>query len=82
MNKLVRDNIPQIIRKSGRNPIVRQVEADEKIKYLAMKLQEEAAELAEALVNNSNIMEEMADLTEVVRKCKKNYTSLHLRLTR
>ena len=36
-----------------------------------MKIQEEAAELAESLVNNSNIMEEMADLTEVIKQVQK-----------
>ena len=60
--KLVRDKIPQIIRKSGKEPVFAAVSREEVLDYLAKKLQEEAAEYAA-----SREAEELADVLEVIR---------------
>ena len=60
-SKLVRDFIPNIIKKSGRNPIYYKAEPDEYFKYLKAKLLEEAKEFIE-----SETIEELADLNEVL----------------
>jgi predicted house-cleaning noncanonical NTP pyrophosphatase (MazG superfamily) len=60
-DKLVRDNIPDIIEKQGNIPIVRKLSAEEYIKYLNKKLKEETEEyLAE------NNIEELCDILEVI----------------
>ncbi len=61
-NKLVRDNIPEIIRASGRQAEVRELNLREFQEYLDIKLQEE---LNEYLVSGD--VEELADLVEVVQ---------------
>ena len=61
-NKAVRDRIPEIIRETGKTPVVRVVEDREEYKkYLDVKLQEELDEYLE-----SGKIEELADLVEVV----------------
>lgn len=60
-NKLVRDKIPDIIRKEGREPVTRTLEDEEFTAALDAKLQEEVAEYVE---NPS--MEEIADILEVL----------------
>lgn len=60
--KLVRDKIPQIIWKSGKEPVFAAVSREEVLDYLAKKLQEEAAEYAA-----SREAEELADVLEVIR---------------
>ena len=60
-DKLVRDNIPDIIRKSGREPAVRTASSEEYLKKLESKLEEEIREFIE---NPSE--EEMADILEVL----------------
>jgi predicted house-cleaning noncanonical NTP pyrophosphatase (MazG superfamily) len=59
-NKLVRDNIPDIIREDGRNPIVRQVRGRRLVEALREKLVEEHEEYIQ-----SSGVEELADLIEV-----------------
>ena len=61
-NKLVRDNIPDIILKEGSLPTTRILEDEEYIKELNKKLMEEVNEYLEA----ENI-EEMVDILEVIR---------------
>ena len=61
MEKLVRDKIPGIIRKSGKNPIVRIANEEEYRKALRKKLLEEAREFEE-----SGNIEEIADILEVI----------------
>lgn len=60
-NKLVRDNIPAIIKKDGRNPVTRVLQDDEYIAQLEVKLQEEVAEY----ISDKNT-DELADILEVV----------------
>lgn len=60
-NKLVRDNIPEIMIKNGAKPITRILNDEEYLKELNKKLQEE---LNEYLLDGS--IEELADLEEVL----------------
>ena len=62
--KLVRDNIPDIIRKNGEEPVV-EILNDERYKAeLEKKLKEECNEVINAKENNR--IEELADLLEVM----------------
>ena len=60
-NKLVRDNIPYIIKKNGATPIVRILDDEEYFKELNRKLKEELNEYLDG-----NDIEELADLYEVM----------------
>lgn len=60
-NKLVRDNIPEIIKKNGRVPFTHTAEIEEFEIALAKKLREEVEEYIE---NPSE--EELADVLEVI----------------
>lgn len=68
--KLVRDNIPAIIEKSGETCVTRKLTDKEYEDVLANKLQEEVAELLEAYTAKErsalNCAEEMADVMEVL----------------
>lgn len=59
--KLVRDEIPRIIRESGREPVTRILSQDEALAALAQKLCEEAQEY-----HDSGEVEELADVMEVI----------------
>ncbi|HZJ57124.1 MAG TPA: nucleoside triphosphate pyrophosphohydrolase [Clostridia bacterium] len=61
-NKLIRDNIPDIIEASGKRCTVETVEGEELVKLLNEKLQEEVDEYIA-----SNDIEELADIVEVIR---------------
>lgn len=60
--KLVRDNIPEIIKHNGQTPITRILSNEEYLKELNIKIQEELNEYLE-----SGDVEELADLEEVLR---------------
>lgn len=60
-NKLVRDNIPDIIRKNNETPNIKILSQDEYIFHLKKKLQEEVDEFVE-----SDDITELADILEVV----------------
>ena len=60
-DKLVRDNIPDIIKKNGATPIVRILDDEEYFKELNRKLKEELNEYLDG-----NDIEELADLYEVM----------------
>ena len=60
-NKLVRDNIPDILKKNGATPIVRILDDEEYFKELNRKLKEELNEYLDG-----NDIEELADLYEVM----------------
>ena len=60
-NKLVRDNIPQMIKAQGETPHIRILSQDEYLCCLRSKLNEEVAEYLE-----SGSLEELADILEVV----------------
>lgn len=63
-NKLVRDNIPEIIKSNGENPITRLLDDEEYKKELERKLLEEYNEVLES--SGDNRMEELADMLEVM----------------
>lgn len=64
-NKLVRDNIPSIIKNKGEKPVTR-ILSDEEYKIeLEKKLYEEYKEVIEA--NGQDRVEELADLLEVIK---------------
>lgn len=60
-NKLVRDNIPEIMINNGANPITRILTDEEYLKELNKKLSEEVNEYLE-----SGSIEEIADIKEVI----------------
>lgn len=60
-NKLVRDNIPEIIRNNNETPITKTLNNEEYLRALKAKLQEEVDEFLE-----SNDIAELADILEVV----------------
>ncbi len=60
-NKLVRDNIPQIIEKSGKRAIVDTLSEEEYEIFLERKLDEEVGEY-----HDSKDVEELADILEVI----------------
>lgn len=60
--KLVRDKIPDIIKKNNEMPITRILSDEEYLKELNIKIQEELKEYLE-----SGDVEELADLEEVLR---------------
>ena len=64
-NKLVRDNIPNIIKEKGEEPITRILSDEEYKKELEKKLNEEYQEVLEA--NGSERVEELADILEVIK---------------
>ena len=61
-NKLVRDNIPNIIIENGEKPITRVLTDEEYIRELNIKIEEEVKEY---LLDFS--VEELADIEEVIR---------------
>ena len=75
-NKLVRDNIDEIINNNGNNELaVTRILKDEEYKVeLLKKLNEEFNELIEALnkEKEEDIIEESADLIEVIRALNKD----------
>ena len=62
VGKLVRDQIPEIMRREGRHPEVEQINGDRLRTALKDKLIEEADELQHA----EDITEELADVLEVI----------------
>lgn len=60
-NKLVRDKIPEIIKKNGQKPITRILNDAEYLQELTVKLREETDEFAA-----EPSLEELADIQEVV----------------
>ena len=61
-NKLVRDNIPEIIQKAGKKANIRIVKDEEYLSYLVKKLSEEVKEIEE-----NTCAEELADLETIIR---------------
>lgn len=75
--KLVRDRIPEIMREAGKKPIVKDfsnVENDDAFELaLGSKLVEEVNELLEASYGKSKLMEELADVLEVLDSMREFY---------
>lgn len=65
-NKLVRDNIPEIIESKGEKAVTKILNDEEYLNALFEKAKEELHEV-ETAVNPSESKEELADLLEVVR---------------
>lgn len=60
-NKLIRDNIPEIIVSKGQTPVVRVLDDNEYHNILCKKLQEEVTEYLE-----DNCIDELSDILEVL----------------
>lgn len=67
-NKLVRDNVPQIIEKAGKVCVVETLDGKEYMDNLMKKLQEEVAEFLYECnkENDEEAIKELADITEVI----------------
>ena len=63
-NKLVRDNIPQIIESKGETPVIKTLDDVEYKSELEKKLYEEYKEVIEA--SGADRVEELADMIEVI----------------
>jgi len=63
--KLIRDRIPEIILADGRKVDTRTLDDEEFLQYLLKKITEEAQELENA-TTDSNILEEIADVREIL----------------
>ena len=68
IGKLVRDKIPEIIKRSGKKPIYRTLSDAEYLEALEKKLDEEIAEFHE-----SKSIEELADVLEVLSALRKSF---------
>ena len=68
-NKLVRDNIPSIIKEKGETAVVRVLDDVQYEKELKRKLYEEVKEVDEA--SDNELLEELADVLEVIRTLAK-----------
>ena len=65
-NKLVRDNIPEIIKADNSEPTIRILNDEEFIVELFKKIQEEYEELAQAKGNKLEMEKEIGDIYEVI----------------
>ncbi|WP_026691052.1 nucleoside triphosphate pyrophosphohydrolase [Alteribacter aurantiacus] len=65
-NKLVRDQIPEIIKASGKTPIIKKLSDQDYIRFAKEKLGEELNEYLEAK-NDEEAVEELADLMELIQ---------------
>lgn len=68
-NKLVRDNIPNIIKSNGEIPITRILDNDEYKKELENKLYEEYQEVLNS--SGDDRIEELADMLEIISSLAK-----------
>ena len=68
-NKLVRDNIPNIIKSNGETPITRILTNEEYKQELEKKLYEEYQEVLES--SGEDRIEELADMLEVIKSLAK-----------
>ena len=75
-NKLIRDNIPKIIKEAGWKPTIRTLRKDEFLKALKKKVSEEAKELIQAK-DKKGIIDEIVDLQELL-----DVLTLEIKLTK
>lgn len=68
-NKLVRDNIPDIIKSNNENPIISILDDKKYKEELEKKLYEEYQEVLDS--NGDNRIEELADMLEVIKALAK-----------
>lgn len=71
-NKLVRDKIPEIIKKDGEVPFTRILDGEEYKEELKKKLQEEVEELVLAKTNEE-LIKEISDVLEVLEYMEKSF---------
>ncbi|WP_214846019.1 nucleoside triphosphate pyrophosphohydrolase [Exiguobacterium sp. S90] len=71
-HKLVRDEIPTIIAKTGKQATFRTLEPEEFLVEAKRKLHEEVAEY-EAAVTDADAVEELADLLELIQALAKTH---------
>lgn len=74
-NKLIRDKIPEIMDKAGKEYTVSVLNDEDYIEKLKTKLQEEAEEVCEA--SKDEIIGELADVMEVVYAIEEYYSISH-----
>lgn len=74
-NKLIRDNIPEIINKDGKECVVEELNDDDYIVKLKEKLIEEANEVNNA--NADDISSELADVLEIIEAIENHYKLDH-----
>lgn len=65
-NKLVRDNIPEIIKQEKGEPEIRILGQDEFLKELFKKLREEAREATGVRADKQELMKEIGDVYEII----------------
>jgi predicted house-cleaning noncanonical NTP pyrophosphatase (MazG superfamily) len=65
-NKLIRDNIPELIEKDGQKYSMKILSEEEFKEELLKKLVEEAQEVLEAKDKNKELVKELADVLEVM----------------
>ena len=65
-NKLIRDDIPQIIKKNNQIATIRKLDDKEFVKELFKKLEEEAKEVVEAQGNKEELIKEISDVYEII----------------
>jgi len=65
-DKLIRDKIPEIIKKDGERAITRILDDEEFKEELTKKLVEESSEVVEAGTNKSELTKEIGDVLEVI----------------
>jgi predicted house-cleaning noncanonical NTP pyrophosphatase (MazG superfamily) len=70
-NKLIRDNIPEIIKKNGANPKISVLDDDKFKVALKEKLVEEAKELLEAKTSEK-ILNELSDVLQLLESIARN----------
>ena len=73
-NKLVRDNIPNIIKNNGEEVVYRELSNEEYMIELLNKLKEEVNEVIDSN-NKDELLEELADVYEVIKSLAENDNS-------
>lgn len=66
-NKLIRDNIPEVIKKSGKEYEIKRLSNDELETYVKTKVNEEIEELLTA-TERDDVVNEFADVYEILEK--------------
>ena len=64
-NKLIRDRIPEIIKRAGERPYLRVLNKKEYLKEIKKKVLEEAKELIETK-NKKEVLDEIVDIQELI----------------
>lgn len=65
-NKLVRNNVPKIMKQEGKKCVIKILEDDEYKQALLKKIVEEAAEMRESKGDSQELIKEVGDIEEVL----------------